>query len=127
MFLGLRSEIHPVSDLAAATSWFSEVLGIEPYFSEVFYVGFNVGGYELGLDPARPADSGPQSYWGVDDVERSLAELVAAGAVARGGIDEVGAGIRMVVVTLPNGAGALGIIENPNFVVAAAASPGPGQ
>jgi len=50
-FLGLRTAIYYAPDLAKAKSWYSRILGLEPYFDQPFYVGFNVGGYELGLDP----------------------------------------------------------------------------
>lgn len=52
MFLGLRTIVYPAPDLAASKAWWTEALGIEPYFDEPFYVGFNPGGYELGLNPA---------------------------------------------------------------------------
>jgi catechol 2,3-dioxygenase-like lactoylglutathione lyase family enzyme len=52
-FLGLRTAIYHVSDLAAATAWYTQLLGFEPYFKEPFYVGFNVAGYELGKSPRR--------------------------------------------------------------------------
>src|SRR5439155_548803 len=51
MILGLRTVIYHVPDLERATAWYSSVFGVQPYFDEPFYVGFNVGGYELGLDP----------------------------------------------------------------------------
>ena len=51
MILGLRSTIYPCADLAAAKDWYTKVLGQSPYFDEVFYVGFNVHGFELGLVP----------------------------------------------------------------------------
>src|SRR5262245_34316225 len=50
-FLGLRTAIYHGPDLAKGKAWYSKVLGIEPYFDQPFYVGFNIGGYELGLDP----------------------------------------------------------------------------
>ena len=50
-FLGLRTAIYKVTDIKKAKAWYSNVLGINPYFDEPFYVGFNVGGYELGLNP----------------------------------------------------------------------------
>jgi hypothetical protein len=53
-FLGLRTAIYHAADRAKAKSWYSKILGIEPYFDQPFYVGFNVGGYELGLDPDQP-------------------------------------------------------------------------
>jgi catechol 2,3-dioxygenase-like lactoylglutathione lyase family enzyme len=51
MMLGLRSVIYPVRDLAAAKAWYAGVLGAAPYFDQPFYVGFAVGGFELGLVP----------------------------------------------------------------------------
>ena len=56
MFLGLRTAIYHVDDIAKGKAWYAQVLGIEPYFDQPFYVGFNAGGYELGLQPsAGPA------------------------------------------------------------------------
>jgi catechol 2,3-dioxygenase-like lactoylglutathione lyase family enzyme len=52
MIQGLRTVIYHVDDLQKAKVWYSAVLGREPYFDEPFYIGFNVGGYELGLDPS---------------------------------------------------------------------------
>lgn len=54
-FLGLRTSIYHVTDISKAKEWYSAVLEIEPYFNEPFYVGFNVGGFELGLDPDTAA------------------------------------------------------------------------
>ena len=51
MFQGLRTVIYGVGDIDRAKKWYSQILGVAPYFDEPFYVGFNVGGYELGLDP----------------------------------------------------------------------------
>ena len=53
MLNGLRSQIFSVTDLAAAKAWYTTLLGDQPYFDEPFYVGFNIGGYELGLMPDR--------------------------------------------------------------------------
>jgi catechol 2,3-dioxygenase-like lactoylglutathione lyase family enzyme len=55
MFQGLRTVIYRVPDLTRAKAWYSEAFGIQPYFDEPFYVGFNIGGYELGLDPNASA------------------------------------------------------------------------
>lgn len=66
MLQGLRTVVYGVQDIVAAKAWYREVLGIEPYFDQPFYVGFHVGGYELGLDPAAPVGtgviSGPVAY-----------------------------------------------------------------
>ena len=66
MVLGLRTAIYPTRDLAAAKRWYTDMLGVAPYFDEPFYVGFSVGGFELGLLPdATPGTVGPQPLWGV--------------------------------------------------------------
>jgi lactoylglutathione lyase len=49
--LGLRTTIYKVSDLAKAKAWYSKVFDTTPYFDEPYYVGYNIGGYELGLQP----------------------------------------------------------------------------
>ena len=119
-FLGLRTVIVPAADLAAVKSWYTAVLGIPPYFDQPFYVGFNVGGFELGRDPnAVPVSpslppSGPVVYWGVSDAAAALARLVTLGAVEVSGVQDVGEGIRVAQVTDPFG-NPLGIIENPHF------------
>ncbi len=112
MLLGLRTVIYPVTDLAAAKAWYTELLGREPYFEQPFYVGFDVGGYELGLDPNGPTD-GARTYWGVSDIEAAMAALRAAGAETCLPIEDVGDGIRLAGVIEPGGA-FLGVIENPH-------------
>ena len=72
MFLGLRTVIYPAPDLAAAKAWFAALLDQEPYFDQPFYVGFNVGGYELGLDPNADVAVGPVAYWGVVNADEAL-------------------------------------------------------
>src|SRR4051812_22617319 len=112
--LGLRTVIHPVTDLAAATQWWTSLLGFGPYFEEPFYVGFEVGGYELGLLPdANPAD-GALVYWGVEDVEAAVADAVALGATVHVAASEVGDGIVTATVTSPQGF-IVGFIFNPHF------------
>lgn len=117
MFLGLRTVIYPAPDLAASKAWVTATFGIEPYFDEPFYVGFNVGGYELGLDPDGDAARGPVTYWGVADADAGLAHLIAHGAASVLEVREVGEGIRVATVELPGGEGRMGIIENPHFAL----------
>src|SRR5256886_16618267 len=84
MMLGLRTVIYHVSDLERAKAWYSKAFGVEPYFDESFYVGLNVGGYELGLDPdtkgVAPGAGGAVAYWGVPDVDAAVRHFTAAGA-----------------------------------------------
>ncbi len=112
--LGLRTAIYPAPDLDAARRWWTEQLGSGPYFDEPFYVGFEVGGYELGLLPgADPAD-GVLTYWGVDDVADAVARLLAAGATVHVPAADVGGGIVTATVRTPDG-NVLGLIRNPHF------------
>lgn len=117
-FQGLRTAIYKVSDIAEATQWYTKVLGIEPYFNEPFYVGFNVAGYELGLHPEEESVTVKQdsvfTYWGVDDVEATHAMLLAAGAVPHELPEDVGGGIIVAAVKDPWG-NIFGIINNPHF------------
>lgn len=117
-FLGLRTVVYPVPDIQAARDWYARILGFPPYFDEPFYVGFNVGGYELGLDPdpsaSKPGSDGPHAYWGVEDAAGTLKRLLEMGAREHRPLQEVGGGIQVASVLDPFG-NAFGIIENPHF------------
>jgi predicted enzyme related to lactoylglutathione lyase len=120
MIQGLRSAIYHVEDLDMAKAWYSFVLGIQPYFDEPFYVGFNVEGFELGLDPdmagvTRGTNVVP--YWGVDNAEAWYERLLGLGARKCGEVQDVGGGIRVASVFDPFG-NVFGIIENPHFKMA---------
>ena len=117
-FLGLRTCIYRVTDLEGATEWYSKLLGIRPYFEQPFYVGFEVGGYELGLQPEENANSSRgeniETYWGVADIDAVFAQLLASGATAHEEPTEVGDGIRVATAKDPWG-NLVGIIYNPHF------------
>jgi predicted enzyme related to lactoylglutathione lyase len=117
-FLGLRTVIFKVGDLATAKAWYRKALGIDPYFDQPYYVGFSVGGYELGLDPdtsdQAPGAGGSTAYWGVADAEAAFEHLVAAGGKPRDAVRDVGDGIRVASVLDPFG-NVLGLIQNPHF------------
>ena len=114
VFLGLRTVIYPAPDLASSKASFKELLGTEPYFDQPFYVGFDVGGYELGLDPSLPASEGPTTYLGVADADAGLAHLLENGATVMSPVQDVGEGIRVARAQTPDGF-TFGVIENPNF------------
>jgi predicted enzyme related to lactoylglutathione lyase len=115
MILGLRTVIYPAPDLASAKAWYEQVLGFKPYFDESFYVGFSVGGFELGLVPdGTPGTSGTQAFWGVSDAAAVLARLVELGATVLDPVNDVGSGIRVAAVKDPFG-NRFAIIENPHF------------
>lgn len=118
MFLGLRTAIYHVNDIEKGRDWYSSILGFGPYFDEPFYVGFNVGGYELGLQPTEASSEGKSesvvAYWGVDDAEAALQRLVKLGAAKHEDVQDVGGGIKVATVKDPFG-NVFGVIENPNF------------
>jgi predicted enzyme related to lactoylglutathione lyase len=117
-FLGLRTVVYKVGDLAKATAWYRKTLGIDPYFEQPYYVGFSVGGYELGLDPdtsdQAPGAGGSVAYWGVADADAALARLTDAGGRPHMPVRDVGDGIRVASVLDPFG-NVLGLIQNPHF------------
>jgi predicted enzyme related to lactoylglutathione lyase len=115
MILGLRTAIYPTDDLAAAKQWYAQVLNQQPYFDEPFYVGFQVGGFELGLIPdAQASTSGAQPLWGVADIAAAYARLLELGAKSLEPVTEVGGGIKVAAVVDPFG-NRFAVIENPHF------------
>lgn len=115
---GLRTAKYTVRDLQAGKDWYREVLGKDPYFDEPYYVGFNVGGFELGLVPddaarAERAEAG-LAYWGVSNASAAWQRLLDLGATPHEPIEDVGGGIRIGSVHDPFG-NVLGIVENPGF------------
>jgi predicted enzyme related to lactoylglutathione lyase len=118
MLLGLRTVVYKTPDLAAGREWYAALLGLAPYFDEPFYVGFDVGGFELGLDPDAteqgPGPGGATAYWGVSDLAAALAEAAARGAAVAEPLREVGGGIKVAALRDPFG-NLVGLIENPHF------------
>ena len=113
--LGLRTVIYAAPNLTDAKEWYTKAFGIEPYFDEPFYVGFNVGGYELGLDPnLELAEGSTLAYWGVSSIDDSVQQWIALGATLNSDIQDVGDGIKVAAVCDPFG-NVVGLIENPHF------------
>lgn len=117
MFLGLRTVIYHAPDLAKAKAWYTAAFGVTPYFDESFYVGFEIGGYELGLDPdvsSVRVGSDAVAYWGVPDIERAHAHLLERGARPGQPVRSVGGDIKVATVVDPFG-NVVGLIQNPHF------------
>ena len=117
MFLGLRTVIYHAPDIAKAKAWYAAALGVNPYFDEPFYVGFDIGGYELGLDPdvsGVTAGNNAVAYWGVSDIDDAYARMVDRGAQPRQPVKGVGGGIKVASVADPFG-NVIGLIQNPHF------------
>lgn len=116
-FLGLRTGIYFVSDMAAARNWYAEAFGCKPYFDEPFYIGFNIAGYELGLHPktedAQTAEN-VVTYWGVNEVNEMYERLLSLGAITHEPPTNVGGEIVVASVKDPWG-NCIGLIYNPEF------------
>jgi predicted enzyme related to lactoylglutathione lyase len=116
--LGLRTTIYQVGDIAAAKAWYSDIFQSAPYFDEPFYVGFNIGGYELGLQPEEAPTTDKKAsvltYWGVEDIAAEFDRFISLGAVADEAPNNVGGEILVATVKDPWG-NLIGLIYNPDF------------
>ena len=113
MFLKLRTVVYHVPDIEKAKEWYTNITGIQPYFDQPFYVGFDINGCELGLDPdMNGIKAGNTSfvYWAVEGIEEKIKTLEAAGATIVQPLNEVGGGIQVVALSDPWG-NTIGLIE----------------
>ncbi len=94
MTQGMKTIIYPVKDLSKSTELFTRLLGVQPQMDEVYYVGFNAAGQDIGLDPHGHTKglTGPLPYWHVDDIRRTVQALLDAGAEELEGVQDVGGG-----------------------------------
>jgi predicted enzyme related to lactoylglutathione lyase len=119
--LGLRTTIYKVTDVAAATKWYTNAFKTEPYFNESFYVGFNIAGYELGLQPddtpAATKTENVATYWGVENIDDWYNHLINQGATAFEAPENVGGDMMTATVKDPWG-NVIGLIYNPYFKLA---------
>jgi predicted enzyme related to lactoylglutathione lyase len=113
MTSGIRTVIYPVKDLAQAKMLYGKLVGVEPYMDEAYYVGFNVAGQDVGLDPHGHSQgmTGPVGYWHVDDIEKSLKALLEAGAEAQQEVKDVGGGKLIASVKDADG-NVIGLIQS---------------
>ena len=115
---GLATVIYNVSDLGKAKAWYARAFETEPYFDQPFYVGFEIGGYELGLNPdmseGRSGAGGAVAYWRVDDMAAAVAHFTNAGATIVSDAKDVGDGIKVATVADPFG-NLIGLLQNPHF------------
>ncbi|MES2225809.1 MAG: VOC family protein [Patescibacteria group bacterium] len=113
--LGLRTAIYKVPDLEKAKEWYSKVFQAEPYFDEAYYVGFNIGGFELGLQPETvPVGENVAVFWGVEDIEKEYQRFLEQGATEVEKPMNVGGSIMVATLKDPWG-NLLGLIYNPEF------------
>jgi predicted enzyme related to lactoylglutathione lyase len=120
MIQGLGTVIYHVPDLDRAKAWYARAFQQTPYFDQPFYVGFNIAGYELGLDPnaaiAGAGRGGSVAYWRVAAIEEAVRHFVASDATLVTPVQDVGEGIKVATVGDPFG-NLIGLIENPHFAL----------
>ncbi len=113
MLQKLRTVIYHSSDLQAAKEWYTKITGITPYFDEPFYVGFDINGFELGIDPDMTdikEGNHALAYWAVEDMETVVQKMIAAGALLVQEVTNVGGPTRVSIVKDPFG-NHVGLIE----------------
>ncbi len=110
---GIKTVLHPVSDLAAAKAVYTALLGIPPQGDAPFYVGYEVAGQQIGLVPngAQQGMTSPVAYWHVPDIGAKLAEVTAAGATLKEAPRDVGGGRLVATFSDPDG-NVLGLIQD---------------
>jgi predicted enzyme related to lactoylglutathione lyase len=110
---GIKTVLHPVSDVEQAKVVYTALLGIAPQTDSPYYVGFDVAGQHIGLLPGGGPQglTSPVAYWHVDDIETKLAEVTAAGATIKDPANDVGGGRVVASVIDPDG-NVLGLIQD---------------
>ena len=110
---GIKTVLHPVSDLATAKAVYATLLGVAPQTDEAYYVGFEANGQHIGLVPGGgPQEmTSPVAYWHVPDLEAKLAEVTTAGASMKEPVHDVGGGRLVATVTDPDG-NVLGLLQD---------------
>jgi len=111
--LGIKTVLHPVSDLAKAKAVYAALLGLEPQSDSSYYVGFEAEGQQIGLVPggASQGMTSPVAYWHVTDIEAKLAEVTAAGATVKDSPRDVGNG-RLVATFTDTDGNVLGLLQD---------------
>ena len=110
---GIKTVLHPVTDLAKAKAVYTALLGVEPMADGPYYVGYEAEGQQIGLVPGGgpQAMTSPVAYWHVPDIEAKLAEVTAAGATVKDPVRDVGGGRLVASVTDPDG-NVLGLLQD---------------
>ena len=110
---GIKTVLHPVSDVEKAKAVYTALLGVAPSTDDPYYVGFDVAGQHIGLVPGGGPGhmTSPVAYWHVPDIEAKLAQVTAAGASLNEPARDVGGGRLVATVTDPDG-NVLGLLQD---------------
>jgi predicted enzyme related to lactoylglutathione lyase len=125
---GLTTVSFYADDVTAAKQWYSDLLGMAPYFERsagesLVYIEFRLGDHqhELGIIDRRFAPKGAGGsggaivYWHVDDVAAAIKKLLTLGAKEFEPITQRGPGFTTASVIDPFG-NILGIMFNQHFL-----------
>ncbi len=128
MFNGVATISFFADDVAAASDWYSALLGEEPYFRRdaggvTAYVEFRIGDRktELGIVDRRFAPHDPGNaqgalvYWHVDSLDSALDGLLERGATLLQTPTDRGEGFVTAAVIDPFG-NVLGVMTNPHYL-----------
>lgn len=126
---GFATISYWAADLLAAKKWYTNLLGIEPYFERPdainpAYIEFRIGDYqhELGIIDSQYAPKGAAAspggavmLWHVDDINATLDRLLSMGAKEYEPLTHREAGFITASVVDPFG-NILGIMYNPHYL-----------
>ena len=107
---GIKTVLYPVKDMTQSKAVFQQLLGVEPYADQPYYIGFKVGDQDIGLVPGNP-EAGVTAFYHVDDIKNSLQILVDAGAKIIQDVKNVGGG-RLVASARDTDNNIIGLIQN---------------
>ncbi len=113
----LQTVVYEVPDMQTAKEFYSRAFGCEPYFDQPFYIGYSIGGCELGLHPDNYAPSTSRNvvaYWNVEDIHSALQHFLQSGAELVDDVMDTGGEIRVAMVRDPFG-NSIGLISDPTF------------
>lgn len=112
---GIKIVLHPVSDLEAAKTVYTALLGAPPQADSPYYVGYDIAGQHIGLVPGGGPQgmTSPVAYWAVDDINARLAEVTAAGGTVKDAVNDVGGGRQVATFTDRDG-NVLGLVQDPH-------------
>jgi predicted enzyme related to lactoylglutathione lyase len=113
MTASIGTVIYPVGDIAQAKALFTALLGIDPVADTPYYVGYETGNQHIGLNPNGAAQgmTGPVAYYHVDDINKTMKTLVAAGATEQNPVNDVGGGRLIATLTDANG-NVIGLLQD---------------
>ncbi|MHB8463566.1 MAG: VOC family protein [Acidimicrobiales bacterium] len=111
---GMRTILFPVKDIAASKDLYARLLGVAPSVDQPYYVGFDVDGQHVGLDPNGHGKgmSGPVGYWHVADIGECVEVLLGAGGATEQPITDVGGGKLVASVKDADG-NIVGLLQAP--------------